>query len=347
MSKKPLIIAHVMLARGYGGIETAYLRYGEVLSYLGYEQIYVTHPHAMVKDRLPALSRALTLAQVGQWDMVAVLHARRILRKHQVDLVICHGNRASRIFWLATRGICKQIVVLHRPKTRGLRLFERIITVTEQLRALAISAGCRPERVIHIPNFLNDISKSEESEAVVSNHTPPVIGFLGRFVREKGLDILLEAFALLRDRGVVFEAVIGGDGEQRSAIERQILALDLQTHVRLVGWVKDPQAFYRRLDVLAVPSRKESFGLIILEAWRAGVPVIATRTAGPQEIITDGKSGLLVDITPHALAEGLEKILSDSNLLQMLRYNGKEALIPYTLTHIAPLLIATIEETQI
>ena len=84
-------------------------------------------------------------------------------------------------------------------------------------------------------------------------------------------------------------------------------------------------------DVLVVPSRIEAFGITILEGWRAGTPVIATRNGGPAEIIRDGENGLLVDPeSVDAVAKAIELLLSDSRLASDVGERGRASAGEYT-----------------
>lgn len=345
-----LTIIHVMLAKGYGGIEAAYLRYTEALLALGYLVVCITHPDAAVIDKLPHGAVWQPLAQMGQWDVGAMWRARKHLRAKDCSLVITHGNRASRIMRIASWGLCKQMVVLHRSRMRGLWLYNRIVTVSDMLRQQVIASGIRAERVIHIPNFLTESGAAsmriERTENSISS-IEPVIGFLGRFVPEKGVDLLIEALWILKEQGVAFKAIIGGDGAERSTIQTLIAARGLSAQVVCIGWIDNADAFYAQIDVLCVPSRSESFGFIVLEAWRAGVPVVATRTAGPSALIEDGVSGLLTEIDAESLADALGRALADKDWQVNCAAAARVALEPYMMQSILPLLRSSVEEMLI
>lgn len=341
-----LTIMHVMLAKGYGGIESAYIRYTEALLALGYKVVCITHPEAAVKNKLPLGAIWQPLAQKGQWDVGAMWRARRILRDMEAALLITHGNRASRIMRVASWGICKQMVVLHRSRMRGLWLYNRIITVSETLRQKVIASGFRAERVIHIPNFLTQPSQ-QISQSPHVDLAIPVIGFLGRFVPEKGADLLIEALKILKEQGFVFKAIIGGDGQERTYLESLIDAVELRQYVTLAGWIEDAERFFSQVDVLCVPSRVESFGLVILEAWRAGVFVVATRTDGPASLIEDGISGVLCDISAESIAQGLAHVLAEPAIYKDFMPRARDALEPYMMASILPLLRSSVEEMLI
>lgn len=341
-----LTIMHVMLAKGYGGIESAYLRYTQALLALGYHVVCMTHPDAAVKDKLPQGAAWQPLAQMGQWDVGAMWRARKLLRAMDCDLVITHGNRASRLMRVASWGICKQMVVLHRSRMRGLWLYDRIVTVSETLRQKVIASGIRAERVIHIPNFLTQPSL-QMSQSPRADSAIPVIGFLGRFVPEKGVDLLIEALGILKAQGMDFKVIIGGDGAERTRVQTLIDAYGLQQMVMLAGWVDNVEAFFTQIDVLCVPSRVESFGLVILEAWRAGVFVVATRTDGPAAIIEDGVSGALCEISAASIAQGLIRVLNESYYGERFAPHARHALEPYLMQSILPLLRSSVEEMLI
>ena len=100
----------------------------------------------------------------------------------------------------------------------------------------------------------------------------PVIGAVARFSPEKGLDVLIDAFAQL-ERG---RLVLIGDGDERPRLETLVEAHGLIDRVQFAGWVTGPWTAQWSLDVLVVPSRSEGFGLAVVEAMLAGIPVIAT-----------------------------------------------------------------------
>ncbi|MGE5178758.1 MAG: glycosyltransferase family 4 protein [Bacteroidota bacterium] len=121
-----------------------------------------------------------------------------------------------------------------------------------------------------------------------------VLGFAGRLVRGKGLDVLLEALSLTRDRTTLLE--VAGDGPERQSLEARAAALGIRDRVRFRGWVADLDALWRVCDVAVVPSTwTESFGMVAVEAMAAGLPVIAARNGGLAEIVIDGETGSLFE----------------------------------------------------
>ncbi|MBI4580844.1 MAG: glycosyltransferase family 4 protein [Planctomycetes bacterium] len=138
---------------------------------------------------------------------------------------------------------------------------------------------------------------------------PFIVGTAGRLVEGKGVGILIEAVAMLRRRGVSVTVVIAGEGPQRSALGRLAEELAVGDAVRFAGFVEDMAGFYCGLDVFALCSRTESFGLVLTEAMACERPVVATPTAGARCQIEDGHTGrLLPSFSAAALADGLDEL---------------------------------------
>jgi glycosyltransferase involved in cell wall biosynthesis len=123
------------------------------------------------------------------------------------------------------------------------------------------------------------------------------LGFVSRFIEEKGWKTFLDALAILKNKGVLFHAVIAGKGPDESAILKYITALGLKEDVVFLGLVKQEElaSVYSSLDLYIFPTYREaeSLGLTGLEAMSCGVPVIACNLAGPKTYIKNGLNGYL------------------------------------------------------
>ncbi len=141
--------------------------------------------------------------------------------------------------------------------------------------------------------------------------TEPVIGAVSRFSPEKGIDVLLEAFARVKQGRLV----LIGDGDERPRLEALIDALGLVDRVCLEGWWTGQWAAKWAFDVLVVPSRSEGFGLTVVEAMLAGIPVVATQVGGIPELIEQERTGLLVPPDdPAALADAIIRVIDHRDL---------------------------------
>lgn len=130
----------------------------------------------------------------------------------------------------------------------------------------------------------------------------------------KRIDLFLRAFAELRPRMPHAVALVVGAGPENDALQKLARELQLADTVRFTGFVPDDAlpAFYAASDVYAHTCKNESFGLSVLEASAAGLPVVAVNEGGPREILCDGETGLLVDATPGAMAKAVEELAHDA-----------------------------------
>lgn len=141
---------------------------------------------------------------------------------------------------------------------------------------------------------------------------PPVLLYVGRLVREKGVDVLIAALAKLRHRFADMQLVVVGDGEEGDSLKACAATLDVADRVSFVGSVPRDDLFglYTEASVIIVPSRVEPFGLVALEAAHAARPVIASAVGGLPEVVVDNRTGLLVPPdSPGALAAAIKTLI--------------------------------------
>jgi glycogen(starch) synthase len=140
---------------------------------------------------------------------------------------------------------------------------------------------------------------------------------IGRVVPKKGFDLLIRGFAQIADRHPDVDLRIGGTGSALGELTVQAESLGLGKRVRFLGRQDraDVAALMAGADVVAMPSRLEPFGIVVLEGWRAGAPVLCTSRGGPPEFVDDGVTGLLVDpFDTDAVATALDRLLGDAAL---------------------------------
>ena len=150
---------------------------------------------------------------------------------------------------------------------------------------------------------------------------------VGRLAPVKGQAVLIDAVALLRDRGVEVTAAIVGDGPERPALESRIAERGLEGRVELLGALGQDQVrrLYGEADVFCVPSFREGLPFVAIEALAMEVPVVATAIAGIPELVEDGVNGLLVPPgRADELAGAVARLAEDAQLRAELGRNGRE-----------------------
>jgi glycosyltransferase involved in cell wall biosynthesis len=155
----------------------------------------------------------------------------------------------------------------------------------------------------------------------------PMMLFVGRLVFQKGPDLLLYAIpAVLRFHGSA-KFVFAGDGDMRGHLEREAGRLGIAHACRFLGFKSGGELadLFRACDAVVVPSRNEPFGIVILEAWSAGKPVVATEQGGPAEFVWHEVNGLRIHSTVDSVAWGVGTLLADRERAAWLGRNGRVA----------------------
>jgi glycosyltransferase involved in cell wall biosynthesis len=203
-----------------------------------------------------------------------------------------------------------------RPKP-GARSVKRLMKLAEfaladRVVAVGASSGAFLGRRYRArPGKIRVIHNGVRSDALAAPAPPrddvtvTVVGSLGW---RKGVDLLLRA---ARASDLPWRIVVVGDGPARQELEQQAAAL-APGRVQFTGWLDDPSRTIRQADLLALPSRAESFGYVLLEAMVAGRAVVATAVDGPDEVVLHGVTGLLVPPEDHlALAQAIDALAAD------------------------------------
>jgi glycosyltransferase involved in cell wall biosynthesis len=144
----------------------------------------------------------------------------------------------------------------------------------------------------------------------------PVIGFVGRLTRDKGIHELIEAFQILRRDGLDCRLLLLGALEAGDPVdEATARAIRTDPDIRWLGYVPDASPYYQRMNVFVLPTYREGLPTVLLEAAAAGLPVVSTCTTGVVDIVVDRVTGLLVPPRDAAeLASAIRLLLTDPEL---------------------------------
>lgn len=307
-----------MVASGAGGVQQTIAPYCDALLAAGNEvQAVLYRKSPMIGDirslgvepdlvAFPCQNRIMT--RLTQFML------RRKLDAFRPDIIIGFAGRG---YPEARRAMGRSIPIITRVASLKKKAISKLIgadgflVTSAQMKTLLETYGVTPGNVRIVPNFLR------RPLAIIERKTmrlPPTIGSMGRLMDDKGFDILLKALSVLKEQGVDFRARIGGDGEDMAALRQQVRELKLEGLVEFPGWIGNGQKaeFLNALDIFVCPSRYEPFGIVMLEAMEAGLPLVASETTGSIEIIEDGRTGIRVPNMDHlAMAEALKRLIDN------------------------------------
>lgn len=342
-------ILNVQLKHIHGGNPQACLNYTQLLRTAGSEVSVLLNPAEPFIDRHKALGAEVLLSkklgELGSYDIFTIYYFKKVIAHVRPDVIITHEGRSS---VLMKRAVGKNIPIVDVNHGRGARqsrmTYATIVTNSSQLKS-SCAVLDKNHMVYKFPNSI-DLSSHVAPEFPKAWNALPVIGSIGRLVSDKGLDVFIDALNLLNERGVKFKAIIAGEGEERKMLERKISEFNLGEFVSLPGWIKNPDEFYKTIDIFCFPSRKEEFGLVLLEAWKNGLPAIVSDADGPADISTAGVDALIVEKeNPTELANALSELLNDKAQADKLAINGyKKLKKKYDIQVLAGRLQAILEE---
>jgi glycosyltransferase involved in cell wall biosynthesis len=334
-----------------GGAERALLDTAAVLAARGHHVTVLTF-ESEASDAYPVpacLSRiALGVPGVSGNRLRGILNnLRRIaslraeVRRLRPDVVVSYLTRTNIICLLALLGTGRPVVAtehnvasLNDAPMQALWRTLRRLLYSRMAQVVVVSKGLtrqytwlRADKLSVIYNFLPASRGSEpETFRFLSGDVRYIVG-MGRLEPEKGFDRLIRAFHLVEKDCPGWKLLIVGEGSLRTELTRLVASLGMEDRIELPGRVSNPRTLFRQCDLFALSSESEGFGLVLLEAMSAGLPVISFDCDfGPREIITPNVSGILVppgDIS--ALSSAIRRLVKDDALRTRLARRGLES----------------------
>jgi glycosyltransferase involved in cell wall biosynthesis len=260
-----------------------------------------------------------------------IIHAVQLLRycqKQNIDIVHSHHRYYELISYILAKMLnIKTIMTAHYypfNKKKISYTSDKIITVNNQIaNYLTKDLNISHKRVTCINNCLFDEdNKVNVNSRYLQNSSMPVIGYIGRIdYREKGVDILLNAFKVLKERGIWYKGIIMGNGPDFMKVKDFIKLnyLDIQIWYR-----NDNSNFFRMVDIIVLPSRIDPFPYTMLEAANYMVPFIGSNVDGISEYIENGNTGILFENENfNELADKIILLTSNVSLRKKLVLNNK------------------------
>lgn len=335
--ERMLRICHVIDVLRFGGAQRQYVnilnsisgakRYALILKDAGPGT--GLHPYLDPSVEVHSMWVRLRYAPVYVWQIARWLKAQRI------DVLHAHMFWPSMYGALAARlaGVPVVITTDHgtSPWKREPHVWLERLTLNRCVdRRLAVSPNVLDvmrQRARVPEEILEPVANATEDAAPIQvvDRRPVRLCAIGRFVWQKDYPTLIDAAAILRDRGLDFRLSIAGDGLLREEIRRRIQALRLERQIELCGIQTDVDAWLRQQDILVLSSVEEGQPMVILEAMARGLPIVATKVGGIPDTVRHEQEALLTDAqNPDALATTIGRMVEDVELRVQLGRRARE-----------------------
>ena len=345
--KYPIKLLLLVVGLGVGGTESHVLELASRIDRKRFDVVVVSlKPEGALVPELRARGvRVLSVNGTGKSDIRVLFRLREIFRVEQPDIVqafLFWANVAARIIGQMERKICVVSAYHDQVTQEGwlirsldrftMRWTSRMVCCSRAVRRSVQSRiGGREEQFIMIPFGVEP--NRFRGVPVVPRHNLgleeglPVIGTVCRLVEpKKGLRFLLEAVAQLeKSAGApVCQVLIVGEGPAEKQLRAMARELGIASRVIFAGVRRDIPHLLSALDIFVLPSLYEGFGIAILEAMAAGLPVVATTVGGIPEFVTDGMTGRLVEPgKAEALADAIQAVLANPEQARQMGLQGQ------------------------
>lgn len=245
------------------------------------------------------------------------LHTEHINNIRKADAGYFRRQRMSWLWWWAARAAARFVCV---SADIAAEMAARRIVPKHKLAVTLNGINTEP--------FEAPLDRAEMRGSLGIPADAPVIGTVGRLNEVKRQDLLLRAFATVRASVPDARLLLVGDGPMRGELEALAAQLGVAACVHFAGYQSRPEQYLRVMDVFALTSRLEGLPLAILEAWAAGLPVVASAVGGVPDLLTDGRDGLLFPSGDEAALTGsLFRLLGDPEAAQALGAAGREVVL--------------------
>jgi len=248
---------------------------------------------------------------------------RAVLTMHSTE----YGRNGNRFF-------AGQSVRVQEHERHGTYVADRVITVSNQLKDEIKWLYQLPEHKtrmiyngVNSQTFDYEVDPGSVKARYAIGPLDPAVLFVGRMVVQKGPDILVRTMPSVLRHYPNTKFVFVGDGHMKNEVAGLANHFGCGHALRLLGDRRGRELhdLFKACDVVAVPSRNEPFGIVILEGWSAFKPVVSTKRGGPAEFVWHGVNGLQVDDTPDSVAWGLGTLLADHDRCRWMGRNGRAA----------------------
>lgn len=302
--------------------------------------------NASLQQRAEALGCPLRfIEERGPVDWRTVRHLSRLCDELNIDIWHGHDYKSNLIGLMLRRmrrRPMKLITTVHlwTDETRRLMLYkridkwtlpryERVIAVSPELEQACRAAGVADDRAVYIPNaiepecFQRSRTPADARRALGFDARRPTLGFVGRLSNQKRIDKLIDILPAIQRRIGPVQLLLVGDGVEGAKLQNQVGQLGLADTVRFCGWRDDLHRWYEAMDVMMLPSEREGLPNVLLEAMALQVPVAATNVGANDNLLDQGRCGVLLSQQADTWIEPLCGLLTDGAARERLARLGR------------------------
>ncbi|MCP3848771.1 MAG: glycosyltransferase [Gammaproteobacteria bacterium] len=333
---------------GPGGAETVFVQLADKLRDLGFNSIVAIRGPGWVEDEL--IKRNLNyyiIPAKGSFAFGFLYRLVRLINKHNISLIQSH-LLGSNVYAAMAGLLSGRPVVATYHGMVDVDPDERFKTLKNRVMAYGIShyiavsqrllSNIDQQELLDITkasviyngvdtNLTQKMTKQVLRQELELPDNSTMIGSLGNVRPAKSYDVLIDAGARLIEKDSTLHFIIAGHKKPSlmQKLERQLNHLGVEDHFHFIGFISDTAEYLSQLDLFVLSSSSEGFSIATIEAMAAELPVLVTRCGGPEEIVTSGKNGIMVEPdNPVALSKGLEMLLNDKPLQKQIAREGRK-----------------------
>ena len=292
-------------------------------------------------------------------DMISIYKIYRYIKKNKITTVVGHTPKGGMVAMIAGffAGVQERIYFRHgifyetslgfkRTMLKNIdrlsgTLAKKVVCVSEAVREISVKDKLNdPEKNIILglgtcngidtegrynPISISPLEKSKLKKSLDIKDSDIVIGYVGRLVRDKGINELIEAWRILEKRYNNIKLVLVGPLEDRDSIREDTRAeIEKNPNIFHTGYVLHSSPFFAIMDVFVLPTYREGFPTVSLEASSMALPVLITKATGCTEAIIENETGFFIDNNAEDIAEKLEQYINNENLRRKHGAHGRD-----------------------
>ena len=302
-----LTVLNIVIAKVWGGGEQYVYDTAKEMTKRGVKvYIAIDKTNTSMQQRFAEVAEVVDFNLYPAAGLLALKDLAKFIKKRQVNIINCHSGHAMQLCLLLKKltsaklvmfkhnAICAKHDFYHNWQRKNTDAFICVSKLVYDLQTQGLTD--EEKQKFHLVYNGIDTEKFDKYKNVKKDDEEFIIGYAGRIADDKGINILLKAFApLAKKYHNIFLQIAGNDEGYLQEVKRLISDNQLTGRVEYLGCLKDMELFYKGLDLFVLPSVvKESFGLVLCEAMYCGIPVITTNSGAQEEIITNGVDGVII-----------------------------------------------------